>query len=81
MEPLPIQSDHQRLLVAYSDMPPGKRYRLGSPNLHPKIMKFSKQQGDFLNALKQSLFTTTTTHNATQQNQKCSALRTHAPGI
>jgi hypothetical protein len=62
MEPLPIQSDHQRLLVAYSDMPPGKRCRLGSPNQHPKIMKFSNQLGDFLNALKQSLFTTTTTH-------------------
>jgi hypothetical protein len=38
MEPLPIQSDHQRLLVAYSEMPPGKRCRLGPPNPHPKIM-------------------------------------------
>jgi hypothetical protein len=62
MEPLPSQSDHQRLLVAYSDMPPGKRCRLDPPNQHPKIMKFSNQLGDFLNALKQSLFTTTTTH-------------------
>jgi hypothetical protein len=81
MEPLPSQSDHQRLLVAYSDMPPGKRCRLDPPNQHPKIMKFSNQLGDFLNALKQSLFTTTTTHKRYLTNQKYSALRTHAPGI
>ena len=62
MEPRPIQSDRQRLLVAYSDMPPSKRCRLGPPNPHPKIVKFSNQPGDFLNALKQSLFTTTNTH-------------------
>ena len=75
MEPLPIQSDHQRLLVAYSDMPPGKRCRLGSPNLYPKIMKFSNRLGDFLNALKQSLFTTTTTHkrHLTKPEVQCAA--------
>ena len=62
MERLPLRSDHQRLRVACIDMPPGKRCHLGPPNLHPKIMKFSNQLGDFLNALKQSLFTITTTH-------------------
>jgi len=62
MERLPLRSDHQRLRVACSEMPPGKRGRLGPPNPHPKIMKFSNQLGDFLNALKQSLFTTTVTH-------------------
>jgi hypothetical protein len=75
MEPLPSQSDHQRLLVAYSDMPPGKRCRLDPPNQHPKIMKFSNQLGDFLNALKQSLFTTTTTHKRylTRPEMQCPA--------
>src|SRR5438046_1763800 len=62
LERLPPQIDHQRWRVACSDMPPGKRGRLGPPNPHPKIMKFSNQLGDFLNALKQSLFTTTVTH-------------------
>jgi hypothetical protein len=62
MERLPLQSDHQRLLVAYSDKLPSKRCRLGLPNLPPKILKLSNQLGDFLNALKQSLSTTTTTH-------------------
>jgi hypothetical protein len=75
MEPLPIQSDHQRLLVAYSDTPPGKRYRLGPPNPHPKIMKLSNQLGDFFNALKQSLFTTTFTHKRylTKPEVQCAA--------
>ena len=75
MEPLPIQSDHQRLLVAYSDMPPSKRCRLGAPNPHPKIMKLSNQLGDFLNALKQSLFTTTTAHKRylTKPEVQCAA--------
>ena len=42
---------------------PASAARLGSPYLHPKkIMKFSNQLGDFRNALKQSLFTTTITH-------------------
>jgi hypothetical protein len=62
MEPLPIQSDHQRLLVAYSDMPPGKRCRLGPLNPHSKVMESSNQLGHFINALKQSLNTTQTTH-------------------
>jgi hypothetical protein len=62
MQRLPLRSDHQRLRVACSEMPPGKRGRLGPPNPHPKIMKFSNQLGDFLNALKQSLFTTAITH-------------------
>jgi hypothetical protein len=62
MQRLPLQSDHQRLRVACSDVPPGKRCRLGPPNPHPKIMKFSNQLGDFRNALKQSLFTTAITH-------------------
>ena len=56
-------------------MPPGKRCRLGSPNLHPKIMKFSNQLGDFRNALKQSLFTTTITHkrHLTKPEVQCAA--------
>jgi hypothetical protein len=75
MEPLPIQSDHQRLLVAYSDMPPNKRCRLGPPNPHPKIMKLSNQLGDFRNALKQSLFTTKITHKRylTKPDVQCAA--------
>ena len=54
--------NRQRSGFACGDMPPCKHCRLGPPNPHPKIMKLSNQLGDFLNALKQSLFTTTTTH-------------------
>jgi hypothetical protein len=79
MERLPIQSDRQSLLIAYSDMPFSKRCRLGPPNPHPKIMKFRNQLGDFLNALKQSLFTTTTTHkrHLTKPEVQCAANTMH----
>jgi hypothetical protein len=40
-------------------MPPGTSYRLGPLNPSPKIMKFGNQPVHFLNALRQSLFTTT----------------------
>ena len=50
----------QRLLIAYSDMPSGKRCRLGPPNPHLKIMEFSNQLGHFVNVLKQNLNTKTT---------------------
>jgi hypothetical protein len=44
------------------DMPPGKRSHLGPLNPHSKVMEFSNQLGHFINALKQSLNTTKTTH-------------------
>jgi hypothetical protein len=40
----------------------GKRCRFGPPNPPAKIVKFSNKLGYFLNALKQSLSTTGTTH-------------------
>ena len=43
-------------------MPPGKRCRLGPLNPHSKVMESSNQLGHFINALKQSLNTTKTTH-------------------
>ena len=43
-------------------MPPGKRCRLGPLNPHSKVIDFSNQLGDFINALQRSLNTTKTTH-------------------
>jgi hypothetical protein len=48
--------------LSCGDMPPGKRCRLGPLNPHSKVMEFSNQLGHFINALKQSLITTKTTH-------------------
>jgi hypothetical protein len=48
--------------VSCGDTPPGKRCRLGPLNPHSKVMEVSNQLGHFINALKQSLNTTKTTH-------------------
>ena len=45
-----------------SEVPTGKRSRLGQPNPHPKIVKLGNKSGHFLTAMKQGLDTTTTTH-------------------
>ena len=48
--------------LSCGDMPPGKRCRLGPQNPHSKVTEVSNQLGHFINALKQSLNTTKTTH-------------------
>ncbi|MBT1513328.1 hypothetical protein KIP88_22810 [Bradyrhizobium sp. SRL28] len=48
--------------LSCGDMPPGKRCRLGPLDPHSKVMEVSNQLGHFINALKQSLNTTKTTH-------------------
>ena len=48
--------------LSCDDMPPGKRCRLGPLNPHSKVMEVSNLLGHFINALKQSLNTTKTTH-------------------
>lgn len=61
------------------DMPPGKRSHLGPLNPHSKVMEFSNQLGHFINALKQSLNTTKTTHiRHSHKATRSSALRAHA---
>lgn len=62
------------------DMPPGKRSHLGPLNPHSKVMEFSNQLGHFINALKQSLNTTKTTHirhshKATRSSAHCEHMR------
>ena len=48
--------------LSCGDMLPRKRCRLGPLNPHSKVMEFSNQIGHIINALKQSLNTTKTTH-------------------
>jgi hypothetical protein len=55
----PGQIDNSAARHSCGDVPPGRSYRLGPLNSPPKILKFGNQPGHFLNALKQSLFTTT----------------------
>jgi hypothetical protein len=58
----PGQIRNSAARLSCGDMPPGKRCRLGPLNPHSKVMEFSNQPGHFINALKQSLNTTKTTH-------------------
>lgn len=58
----PDQVGNGAARLSCGDMPPGKRRRLGPLNPHSKVMEVSNQLGHFINALKQSLNTTKTTH-------------------
>ena len=58
----PGQIGNSAARLSCGDMPPGKRRRLGPLNPHSKVMESSNQLGHFINALKQSLNTTKTTH-------------------
>ena len=58
----PGQVGNSAARLSCGDMPPGKRRRLGPLNPHSKVMESSNQLGHFINALKQSLNTTQTTH-------------------
>ena len=75
----PDQVGNGAARLSRGDMPPGKRRRLGPLNPHSKIMEVSNQLGYFINALKQSLNTTKTTHIRHSHNhQKFSPVRAHA---
>jgi hypothetical protein len=65
--------NRQRLLIAYGDMPRGKRCRLCPQNPHPKIVEFSNQLGHFINVLKQSLKTKTTHEHHPHKTTRSSA--------
>jgi hypothetical protein len=73
----PGQIDNSAARHSCGDVPPGRSYRLGPLNSPPKILKFGNQPGHFLNALKQSLFTTTHKRYLNKL-QEFSAWRSHA---
>lgn len=58
----PVQIGNSAAWLSRSEVPTGKRSRLGQPNPHPKIVKLGNKSGHFLTAMKQGLDTTTTTH-------------------
>lgn len=78
----PVQIGNSAAWLSRSEVPTGKRSRLGQPNPHPKIVKLGNKSGHFLTAMKQGLDTTTTTHKRYLNKTTRSAVhkRSDAPG-